>query len=117
MPRRRCGGAYQGVIPLPLGLIVTTASPAHSEARSKIRLRGHHAEGADMQQITPYRHKVTPLLATSGSRTCWGCGKPFVVRNGHAEAIVGPDNHLYCYRNGCDDDAFAQEFAPLKRAS
>jgi hypothetical protein len=70
-----------------------------------------------MLKITPYLNKVTPFFASGGSKTCCGCGKPFVVRNGHAEAIVGPDNGLYCYRNGCDDDAFALEFVPLKRAS
>lgn len=70
-----------------------------------------------MQKITPYLSKLTPFLAIGGTKTCWGCGKPFVVRNGHAEAIVGPENRLYCYQNGCDDDAYALEFTSLKRAS
>jgi hypothetical protein len=62
------------------------------------------------------RQKVTPYFATGFPKTCSGCGKPFVVRAGRAEAIVGPDDRLYCYRNGCDDAAFAQAFA-LKLAS
>jgi hypothetical protein len=62
-------------------------------------------------------HKITPYLANNRSKTCWGCGKPFVVRNGHAETIVGPNGRLYCYKNGCDDEAYAQEFVTLKRAS
>jgi hypothetical protein len=51
--------------------------------------------------------KVAPYLTSGFPRICWGCGKPFVVRGGNAEAIIGPDGRLYCYRNGCDDDAFA----------
>lgn len=48
--------------------------------------------------------KNTPF--TSGfPKTCWGCGQPFTVRHGHAEAIVGSDNQLYCDRPGCEDDA------------
>ena len=49
--------------------------------------------------------KVTPYLAGGFPKTCWGCGKPFVIRGGHAEAIVGDDNRLYCYRNGCEEAA------------
>jgi hypothetical protein len=55
--------------------------------------------------------EVTPYLTTGFPKTCWACGKPFVVRDGRAEAIVGPDDRLYCYRNGCDDEAFAQVLA------
>jgi hypothetical protein len=60
--------------------------------------------------------KVTPYFANAFPKTCWGCGKPFVVRQGRAEAIVGPDDRLYCYKTGCEDEAFAQVFA-LKLAS
>jgi hypothetical protein len=60
--------------------------------------------------------KVTPYLATGFPKTCWGCGKPFVVRGGCAEAIVGPDDRLYCYNTGCEGEAFAQVFG-LKLAS
>jgi hypothetical protein len=61
--------------------------------------------------------KVTPYLANGFPKTCWGCGNPFVVRNGHAEAIVGPDNRLYCYNNGCEGETFIPEAYALKRAS
>jgi len=54
---------------------------------------------------------VTPYLASGFPKTCWGCGKPFVVRGGRAEAIVGPGDRLYCYKTGCEDEAVAQVFA------
>jgi hypothetical protein len=59
--------------------------------------------------------KVTPYLAAGRPRLCCGCGKPFVVRAGRAEAIVGLDGYLYCYNTGCDDRAFLPQL--LKRAS
>jgi hypothetical protein len=61
--------------------------------------------------------KVAPYLTNGFPKICWGCGKPFVVRGGQAEAIVGLDGRLYCYRNGCDDDAYAFRHVALKRAS
>ena len=56
--------------------------------------------------------KVTPYLANGCPKTCWGCGKPFVVRAGRAEAIVGHDDCLYCYRTDCEKVALV----PLVRA-
>jgi hypothetical protein len=38
--------------------------------------------------------KVTPYFTSGFPKTCFGCGQPFVVRHGHAEAIVGADNRL-----------------------
>lgn len=35
--------------------------------------------------------KVTPYLANGRPKPRWGCGNPFVVRDGHAEAILPPD--------------------------
>ena len=61
--------------------------------------------------------KVTPYTANGCPKTCWGCGNPFVVREGRAEAIVGPDDRLYCYATGCDETAYASHFAALKMAS
>ena len=61
--------------------------------------------------------KVTPYLAGGRPKTCWHCGQPFVVRQGHAEAIVGLDGRLYCYATGCDKDGFVPQRFALKRAS
>jgi hypothetical protein len=61
--------------------------------------------------------KVTPYLANGRPKTCWGCGQPFVVRHGRAEAIVGPDDRLYCYNTGCDAEANGAYVFELKRAS
>ena len=61
--------------------------------------------------------KVTPYLANGYPRTCWGCGKPFVVRDGRAEAILAPDDRLYCYGTACADEAFASEARVLKRVA
>lgn len=61
--------------------------------------------------------KFSPYLANGAVKTCWGCGSPFVVRNGHAEAIVGPDDRLYCHGTGCADDAFAAQAVAVKRAA
>jgi hypothetical protein len=61
--------------------------------------------------------KVTPYLANGWLKTCWGCGKPFVVRDGHVEAILAPDNRLYCYGTGCADEAFALHASEFKHAA
>ena len=42
--------------------------------------------------------KITPYLANGCPKICAGCGNPFVVRDERAEAILAPDNRLYCYR-------------------
>ncbi len=47
--------------------------------------------------------KLAPFFANGFLWTCWGCGKPFVIRHGNAQAIVGPDDRLYCYRGGCEE--------------
>jgi hypothetical protein len=59
---------------------------------------------------------VTPFLANSCPKTCSGCGNSFVIRNGQAEAIVGPDGRLYCYSTACDHAAFAAPVIAFKRA-
>ena len=61
--------------------------------------------------------KITPYLANGCPKTCAGCGSPFVIRKGRSEAIVGPDDQLYCYGTDCDEAAFATPFIALKRAS
>ena len=61
--------------------------------------------------------KFTPYLTNGCPKTCAGCGNPFVIREGRAEAIVGPDDRLYCYGTACDEAAFATAVSALKRAS
>lgn len=61
--------------------------------------------------------KVVPYLANGCPKTCWGCGKPFVVREGRAEAIVGHDDRLYCYRDNCEQAALIPLVHALQRAS
>jgi hypothetical protein len=36
---------------------------------------------------------------------CAGCGQPFPVNDGKAEAKRGADSQLYCYGLTCEDDA------------
>jgi hypothetical protein len=61
--------------------------------------------------------KIMPYWANGCPKTCAGCGKPFVIREGSSEAIVGPDNRLYCYGTACDEAAFTAPVLTLKRAS
>ena len=61
--------------------------------------------------------KLTPYLANGSPKTCWGCGQPFVVRQGRAEAIVGADKRLYCHRTGCEETALVSHIPGLRAAS
>lgn len=58
--------------------------------------------------------RVRPYLANGRPKMCWGCGKPFVIRDGHAEAILAPDDRLYCYGTVCADQTFALHVTALK---
>ena len=58
--------------------------------------------------------KVTPYLANGCPKTCWGCGQPFMVRDGRAEAIVGASGRLYCHRTGCEETALASHIPALQ---
>ena len=60
--------------------------------------------------------KLTPYLANGSPKTCWGCRKPFVVREERAEAIVGADGHLYCHRTGCEETALVSHIPELRPA-
>jgi hypothetical protein len=60
---------------------------------------------------------VTPYLANGCPKICYGCGKHFVVRDGCAEAILAPDDRLYCYGTVCADEAFAPLLTALKRVA
>ena len=61
--------------------------------------------------------KFAPYLANGCPTTCWHCGKPFTVRGGNAEAIVGDDNQLYCHREECQDTALLSHVHTLGRTS
>jgi hypothetical protein len=60
--------------------------------------------------------KITPYLANGCPKTCCGCGQPFIVRQGRAEAIVGADSRLYCHRAGCEQEALASHIYQPQRA-
>jgi hypothetical protein len=79
-------------------------------------------DAAPDETDNPLRHssetvmkKVTPYLANGCPKTCWGCGQPFVVRDGRAEAIVGAGGRLYCHRTGCEDTALVSQGYEVKR--
>jgi hypothetical protein len=61
--------------------------------------------------------KVTSYLANGCPKTCWGCGQPFVVREGRAEAIVSASGRLYCHRNGCEETALLSHVYASRRPS
>jgi len=61
--------------------------------------------------------KVTPYRANGCPKTCWNCGKPFAVRDGRAEAVVGHDDRLYCYRTDCEHAALIPLVHALQRES
>ena len=58
--------------------------------------------------------KVTPYIANGNPKTCWGCGQPFVVRQGRAEAIVGAEGRLYCHRISCEQTALVSHIHELQ---
>ena len=61
--------------------------------------------------------KVTPYLANGCPKSCWGCGKPFIIRDGRADAIVGPGARLYCSRTHCEEAALLPLVLALQAAS
>jgi len=61
--------------------------------------------------------KITPYQVNGCLKVCSGCGNPFVVRDGSAEAILAPDDRLYCYGTACADQAFASHATSLKRVA
>jgi hypothetical protein len=61
--------------------------------------------------------KVTPYLANGCPKTCWSCSKPFIVREGRGEAVVGHDNRLYCDRTDCEETALVPLVHALRHAS
>jgi len=51
----------------------------------------------------------------SASKFCAGCRKPFVVRAGRSEAIVGEDGQLYCYDTMCEQQTLADNRVVAER--
>jgi hypothetical protein len=49
--------------------------------------------GAPRRRVT----KATPFSLSGSPDVCCGCAKPFPLRDGHREALVGQDGRLYCY--------------------
>jgi hypothetical protein len=41
--------------------------------------------------------KATPFSLSGSPDVCCACAKPFPLRDGHREALVGQDGRLYCY--------------------
>jgi hypothetical protein len=62
--------------------------------------------------------KKRTAFQTNGSpRLCCGCGEPFPIRHGHAEALVGADGQLYCYAATPECAVLAVQPVALKRAA
>lgn len=57
------------------------------------------------------------FLMNGGPTVCAHCGEPFPIRDGHAEAIVGPDKRLYCHGTMCVADSQMAEVIRRKQAS
>ena len=60
--------------------------------------------------------KVTPYLANGCPKTCWNWGKPFGVRDGRTEAIVGHNDRLYCHEIECKQVALVPLVHALRPA-
>ena len=41
--------------------------------------------------------RATPFSLGGSPNVCCGCAKPFPLRDGRREALVGQDGRLYCY--------------------
>jgi hypothetical protein len=41
--------------------------------------------------------KSTRFSLSGSPNVCCGCARPFPMRDGHREALVGQDGRLYCY--------------------
>jgi len=61
--------------------------------------------------------KLTPFLTNGFPKLCFGCGEPFPIRHGHAEALVGQDGKLYCYAGKLECAQLAVKPVALKRAA
>ena len=59
------------------------------------------------------RQFLAPILALEPFLLLRGCS----VRDGRAEAILAPDDRLYCYGTDCADEAFASEAREFKRVA
>ena len=71
----------------------------------------------DAAGTTGRARKGTPFLKNASPTRCWGCEKPFPVRDGRREAQVGQDGRLYCFNMTPECAVLAVTPAPLRRAS
>jgi hypothetical protein len=87
-------------------------STSHDETRKNAAMRPNlrSLPGLTAQKDIPY-------LSNGWPKTCWGCGNPFIVRDGRADVILAPDNRLYCYGTTCADGAFASHVIARGRAA
>lgn len=60
---------------------------------------------------------IRPYLANGWPKICWSCGKPFAVREGHAQALVGPGGNLYCHRESCEEAALLPHVFAIQNAT
>ena len=51
--------------------------------------------------------KSTPFSLNGSPDVCCGCARPFPLRDGHREALVGQDGRLYCYNRTLECSAMA----------
>jgi hypothetical protein len=65
----------------------------------------------------PELAKITTYLRNGAPRSCWGCDRPFPLRDGRSEAQVGVDGRLYCHTNTQPCAVLAANSPALKRAS
>jgi hypothetical protein len=61
--------------------------------------------------------KFKSFLIDRSPKRCSGCGEPFPVRHGRAEALVGFDDQLYCYAMNAACAAQAVTASTLSRAA
>jgi hypothetical protein len=46
--------------------------------------------------------KPTRFSRNGSPDVCCGCARPFPLRDGHREALVGQDGRLYCYNRALE---------------
>ena len=51
--------------------------------------------------------KRTPFSLNGSPDVCCGCARPFPLRDGHREALVGQDGRLYCYNRTLECSSMA----------
>ena len=70
-----------------------------------------------MRKLSPIKKKLTPFLRNGSPKHCVGCGNPFPIREGRAEALVGMDGRLYCYQGTAECAELAVRSPSMKSAA